>query len=152
MLCRLPKQSLDIELHYFTTELVEPACNHNEEDEELIQLAIDWVGHCEPGEEWQMPQDWLPYSGELREAADFCVRQRMPNLRIWRTGKDRLVCKVWLGAESSTYRLPQKITRRFRVTDSKHIQTMWSEDKQSWCRWDAVIGDYVAAPELNSES
>jgi hypothetical protein len=29
---------------------------------------------------------------------------------------------------------------------------MWSEDKQSWCRWDAVIGDYVAAPELNSES
>ena len=113
---------------------------------------IHWVDYCEPGEEWQMPQDWLQDSDELREAADSCVRQRQPNLRIWRTGKDRLVCKVWFGAESSPYRLPQKTTRRFRGTDSKRIQTMWSEDKQSWCRWDAVIGDYVAAPELNSES
>ena len=99
-----------------------------------------------------MPQDWLPDSDELREAADSCVRQRQPNLRIWRTEKDRLVCKVWFGAESSPYPLPQKTTRRFRGTDSKRIRTMWSEDKQSWCRWDAVIGDYVAAPELNSES
>ena len=65
MLCRLPKQSLDIEWHYFTTELVEPTCNHNEEDEYLIQSVIDWVGQCEPGEEWQMPQDWLPDSDEL---------------------------------------------------------------------------------------
>ena len=147
-----PDKGKSIASPNFKTEFLEPASNHNEEDEHLIQSVIDWVGQCEPGEEWQMPQDWLPYSDELREAADFCVRQRMPNLRIWRTGKDRLVCKVWFGAESSPYRLPQKTTRRFRGTDSKRIQTMWSEDKQSWCRWDADIGDYVAAPELNSES
>jgi hypothetical protein len=147
-----PDNGKSIASPIFKTEVVEPASNHNKEDEQLIQSVIDWVGNCEPGEEWQMPQDWLPDSDELREAADSCVRQRQPNLRIWRTGKDRLVCKVWFGAESSPYRLPQKTTRRFRGTDSKRIQTMWSEDKQSWCRWDAVIGDYVAAPELNSES
>ena len=89
---------------------------------------------------------------QRRPESATCVRQRQPNLRIWRTEKDRLVCKVWFGAESSPYPLPQKTTRRFRGTDSKRIQTMWSEDKQSWCRWDANPGDYVVAPELNSET
>ncbi len=60
---------------------------------------IHWVDYCERGEEWQMPQDWLPDSDELHEAADSCVRQWHPNLIIWRTGKDRLVCKVWFGEE-----------------------------------------------------
>ena len=73
-------------------------------------------------------------------------------LRIWRTGKDRLICKVWFGAEPPPLRLQQKTTSRFRGTDSKRIQTMWSGDNQSWCRWDADLGDYVVAPELNSES
>ena len=89
---------------------------------------------------------------QRRPESATCVRQRQPNLRFWQTGKDRLVCKVWFGAESSHNRLPQKTMRLFRGTDSKRIQTMWSEDKQSWCRWDSVIGDYVAAPELNSGS
>ena len=89
---------------------------------------------------------------QRRPESATCVCQRQPNLRIWRTEKDRLVCKVWFGAESSPYPLPQKTTRRFRGTDSKRIQTMWSEDKQSWCRWDANPGDYVVAPELNSET
>ena len=89
---------------------------------------------------------------QRRPESATCVRQRQPNLRIWRTEKDRLVCKVWFGAESSPYPLPQKTTRCFRGTDSKRIQTMWSEDKQSWCRWDADPGDYLVAPELNSET
>ena len=89
-----PDKGKSIASPNFKTEFLEPASNHNEEDEQLIQSVIDWVGQCEPGEEWQMPQDWLPDSDELREAADSCVRQRQPNLRIWRTGKDRLVCKV----------------------------------------------------------
>ena len=38
----------------FKTEFLEPASNHNEENKHLIQSVIDWVGHCEPGEEWQM--------------------------------------------------------------------------------------------------
>ena len=135
-----------------TTESAEPASIFSEEAEELIQSVIDWVDHCVPGDEWQMPQDWLPDSDELRQAADYCVRQRHPNLRIWRTGKDRLVCKVWFGAEPPPNRLQQKTTSRFRGVDSKRIQTMWSKDNQSWCRWDAVTGDYVVAPELNSES
>jgi len=148
---RKPDKEKSIASPTFTAELVEPASTHNVEDEQLIQSVIDWVSQCEPGEEWQMPQDWLPDSDELREAADSCVRQRHPNLRVWRTGKDRLVCKAWFGAEPPPLRLPQKTTSRFRGTDSKRIQTMWSEDKQSWCRWDTAIGDYVAAPELNSD-
>ena len=135
-----------------TTESAEPASIFSEEAEELIQSVIDWVDHCVPGDEWQMPHDWLPDSDELRQAADSCVRQRHPNLRIWRTGKDRLICKVWFGAEQPPLKPPQKTTSRFRGTDTKRIQTMWSGDNQSWCRWDADLGDYVVAPELNSES
>ena len=134
----------------FTTESAEPASIFSEEAEELIQSVIDWVDHCVPGDEWQMPHDWLPDSDELRQAADSCVRQRHPNLRIWRTGKDRLICKVWFGAEQPPLKPPQKTTSRFRGTDTKRIQTMWSGDNQSWCRWDADLGDYVVAPELNS--
>ena len=80
---RNPDKGKSIASPNFPTELVEPASNHNEEDEQLIQSVIDWVGHCEPGEELQMPQDWLPDLDELRQAADYCVRQRHPNLRIW---------------------------------------------------------------------
>ena len=114
--------------------MAKPASNHNQEDDQPIQSVIDWVSHCEPGEEWQMPQDWLPDSDELREAADSCVRQRQPNLRIWRTWKDGLVYKVWLGAEPPPLKPPQKTTSRFRGTDTKRIQTMWSGDNQSWFR------------------
>ena len=56
-----------------TTESSEPASIFSEEAEELIQSVIDWVDHCVPGDEWQMPQDWLPDSDELRQAADSCV-------------------------------------------------------------------------------
>jgi len=75
-----------------------------EEEEALIDSLLSWVSTCLPGEEWTMPLDWLPDSDELRMAAEEIVRQRNPALRIWRTGKDKLVCKVWVGPEPPHYR------------------------------------------------
>ena len=135
-----------------TTESAEPASIFSEEAEELIQSVIDWVDRCLPGDEWQMQQDLLSESDELRQAADEEIRKRNPNLRVWRTGEDKLACKVWLGPEPPSYRPPRKSTPRFRGADSKRIQTMWSEEHQSWCQWDAVLEDYVVAPEFNRES
>ena len=65
-----PDKGKSIASPNFKTEFLEPASNHSEEDAHLIQSVINWVGQCEPGEEWQMPQDWLPDSDELLEAAD----------------------------------------------------------------------------------
>jgi len=75
-----------------------------EEEETLIDSLLSWVDTCLPGEEWTMPLDWLPDSDELRMAAEEIVRKRNPALRIWRTGKDKLVCKVWVGPEPPHYR------------------------------------------------
>ena len=117
-----------------------------EEEEALIDSLLSWVDTCLPGEEWTMPLDWLPDSDELRVAAEEEVRKRNPALRIWRTGKDRLVCKVWIGAEPPPYRkLPKN---RLRRSNTKRIQTMWSEE-HGWCAWDSESEDYLPDPTLN---
>jgi len=133
-----------------STEVVET--RHTPAEEALIQSYINWVNQCKPGDEWQMQQDLLSESDELRQAADEEIRKRNPNLRVWRTGENKLACKVWFGPEPPSYRPPRKSKPRFRGADSKRIQTMWSEEYQSWCRWDATLEDYVVAPELNRES
>lgn len=118
-----------------------------EEEEALIDSLLSWVSTCLPGEEWTMPLDWLPDSDELRMAAEEEVRKRNPALRIWRTGKDKLVCKVWLGAEPPPYRRPPS-KNRLRSSNTKRIQTMWSEE-HGWCSWDSESEDYLPNPTLN---
>ena len=86
------------------TILEEHLSDLTEEEEALIDSLLSWVSTCLPGEEWTMPLDWLPDSDELRMAAEEIVRKRNPALRIWRTGKDNLVCKVWVGPEPPHYR------------------------------------------------
>jgi hypothetical protein len=85
-----------------------------EEEEALIESFLAWVRTCLPGEEWTIPQDWLADLGdsdELRVTAEEKVRKRNPTLRIWRTGEDKLVCKVWIGDELPPYRKPPKKSR-----------------------------------------
>ena len=85
-----------------------------EEEEALIDSLLSWVSTCLPGEEWTIPQDWLADLGdsdELRVTAEEKVRKRNPTLRIWRTGEDKLVCKVWIGDELPPYRKPPKKSR-----------------------------------------
>ena len=38
--------------------------------------------------------------------------------------------------------------RRFQGK-GRRIETMWSEEHQSWCQWDAESQDYVVDQELN---
>ena len=118
-----------------------------EQEEALIDSLFSWVSTCLPGEEWTMPLDWLPDSDELRVAAEEEVRKRNPALRIWRTGKDKLVCKVWVGAEPPPYRKPPP-KNRLRSSDTKRIQTMWSKE-HGWCAWDSESEDYLPDPTLN---
>ena len=94
-----------------------------------------------------MRKDWLPDSDELRVAAEEEVRKRNPALRIWRTGKDKLVCKVWLGAEPRPYR-KQPSKNRLRSSNTQRIQTMWNPE-HGWCRWDSESEDYLPDPTLN---
>ena len=118
-----------------------------EQEEALIDSLLSWVDTCLPGEEWTMPLDWLPDSDELRMAAEEEVRKRNPALRIWRTGKDKLVCKVWVGAEPPPYRRPPS-KNRLRSSNTKRIQTMWSEE-HGWCSWNELEQDYIPDPTLN---
>ena len=114
-----------------------------EEEEALIDSLLSWVSTCLPGEEWTMPLDWLPDSDELRMAAEEEVRKRNPALRIWRTGKDKLVCKAWFGPEPEPPQTRNRNTSSyFRNHHGKRIDTMWSE-AEGWCRWDTLKHGYV---------
>ena len=114
-----------------------------EEEEAIMESFFSWVSTCLPGEEWTMPKDWLPDSDELRVAAEKVVRQRSPNLRIWRTGKEKLVCKAWLGPEPEPPLTRNRNTSSyFRHHHGKRIDTMWSE-AEGWCRWDTLKHGYV---------
>ena len=94
-----------------------------EEEEALIDSLLSWVSTCLPGEEWTMPLDWLPDSDELRMVAEEIMRKRNPALRIWRTGKDKLVCKVWVGAEPPLT-INGKTSSYFRYYHGKRIDTV----------------------------
>lgn len=126
--------------------LEDPLISLREEEKALIDLLLEWVDTCQPGDEWQIPLNWLPDSDELRKAAEKVVRERNQQFRIWRTGKDKLICKVWIGPESPPYRKPR--SKRKFSSNIDRIQTMWSEE-HGWCRWDPIKQDYVADPSLN---
>jgi len=118
-----------------------------EEEEALIDSLLSWVSTCLPGDEWTMPKDWLPDSDELRVAAEEEVRKRNPTLRIWKSGKDKLICKVWTGDVPPPYRRPPS-KNRLRSSNTKRIQTMWNPE-HGWCRWDSESEDYLPDPTLN---
>ena len=118
------------------------------EDKELILSVENWVTHCQPGDEWEMPNAWLPDSDELRHAADERVRLRNSKLRIWRTGKTHLVCKVWFGPEPPPYKKYSQETHRFRRNDQERIRTMWSPE-EGWMEWNPSKDDYVAMSQVS---
>tara|TARA_E500000178_G_scaffold36674_1_gene33081 strand:- start:517 stop:1056 length:540 start_codon:yes stop_codon:yes gene_type:complete len=105
------------------TILEERLSDLTEEEEALIDSLLSWVDTCLPGEEWTMPLDWLPDSDELRMVAEEIMRKRNPALRIWRTGKDKLVCKVWVGAEPPLT-INGKTSSYFRYYHGKRIDTV----------------------------
>jgi len=131
-----------------STEVVET--RHTPAEDALIQSYINWLTHCQPGDEWEMPNAWLPDSDELRHAADERVRLRNSKLRIWRTGKTHLVCKVWFGPEPPPYKKYSQETHRFRRNDQERIRTMWSPE-EGWMEWNPSKDDYVAMSQ-GSES
>ena len=104
-----------------------------EEEEALVESLLKWVNLCQPGEEWKMPLDWLQDSDELREAADEKVRDRNPTLRIWRTGKDKLVCKVFFGPDPPLYRKCRNTNARFRKWNPKRAKTVGGSD-EGWMK------------------
>jgi len=129
-----------------STEVVET--RHTPAEEALIQSYINWLTHCQPGDEWEMPNAWLPDSDELRHAADERVRLRNSKLRIWRTGKTHLVCKVWFGPEPPPYKKYSQETHRFRRNDQERIRTMWSPE-EGWMEWNPSKDDYVAMSQVS---
>ena len=121
-----------------------------EEEEAIMESFFSWISTCLPPQEWTIPQDWLESLGdsdELRMAAEEEVRKRNPALRIWKSGKDKLICKVWTGDELPPYRKPPKKSR-FRRRNQKRNKTAWSEE-HGWCRWDSSQQDYLPDPTLN---
>ena len=118
-----------------------------EQDEQQIQSYLDFANQCLPGDEWQIPTDWLTETDSLRDAADLEVRKRNPNFRVWRSGKNHLACKIFFGKEPPPYRRPPS-SKRFRKSSTNRIQTMWSEE-HGWCSWDPESEDYLPDPTLN---
>ena len=133
-----------------TLECLKPDCSCTEsESADCIFLDVAaWVTSCQPAQALTIPPVHTTQITELQTLANERIRWRHPTLRVWREGEDELCCKVFFGPESRS--LPAKTAppRRFQGKE-RRIETMWSEEHQSWCQWDAESQDYVVDQELN---
>ena len=134
-----------------TLECLKPDCSCTESDSaDCVFLDVAaWVTSCQPAQTLIIPPEHIDQITELQTLANERIRWRHPTLRVWREGEDELCCKVFWGPESRS--LPAKTAdppRRFQGR-GRRIETMWSEEYQSWCRWDSESQDYVVDPELN---
>ena len=134
-----------------TLECLKPDCSCTEtESSDCIFFDVAaWVISCQPAQALTIPPKDLEQITELQTLANERIRWRHPTLRVWREGEDELCCKVFFGPESRS--LPPKTAdppRRFQGK-GRRIETMWSEEHQSWCQWDAESQDYVVDQELN---
>ena len=134
-----------------TLECLKPDCSCTEtESSDCIFFDVAaWVISCQPAQALTIPPQDLEQITELQTLANERIRWRHPTLRVWREGEDELCCKVFFGPESRP--LPAKTAdppRRFQGK-GRRIETMWSEEHQSWCQWDAESQDYVVDQELN---
>ena len=84
--------------------LVDPTVNPPEptgalslEDEQLIESVLHYANHCQPGEIWEIPKDWMPDAVDLANTVDSVVRERSDEqLRVWKN-ENTLVCQPWSG-------------------------------------------------------
>ena len=134
-----------------TLGCLKPDCSCTESDSSdcvFLDVAA-WVTSCQPAQTLTIPPEHIDQITELQTLANERIRWRHPTLRVWREGEDELCCKVFFGPESRS--LPAKTAdppRRFQGR-GRRIETMWSKEYQSWCRWDSESQDYVVDPELN---
>lgn len=134
-----------------TLECLKPDCSCTEsESADCIFLDVAaWVTSCQPAQALTIPPVHTTQITELQTLANERIRWRHPTLRVWREGEDELCCKVFFGPESRS--LPAKTAappRRFQGR-GRRIETMWSEEHQSWCSWSSESQDYVVDQELN---
>jgi len=63
----------------------------------VIGKAIDqWLKHCQPGDDWWLPEPFQEDAQRWQQIADARIRRRNPKLRVWRNVDGFLVCKLWL--------------------------------------------------------
>ena len=134
-----------------TLECLKPDCNCTDsESADCIFLDVAaWVTGCQPAQALTIPPVHTAQITELQTLANERIRWRHPTLRVWREGEDELCCKVFFGPESRS--LPAKTAappRRFQGR-GRRIETMWSEEHQSWCSWSSKSQDYVVDQEPN---
>ena len=134
-----------------TLECLKPDCSCTESDSSdcvFLDVAA-WVTSCQPAQTLIIPPEHIDQITELQTLANKRIRWRHPTLRVCREGEDELCCKVFFGPESRS--LPAKTAdppRRFQGR-GRRIETMWSEEYQSWCSWNSESQDYVVTPEWN---
>ena len=59
-------------------------------------LLYKWLRHCQPGDEWLIPEKWEGEGQRWQQIADARIRRRHSMLRIWRNVEGYFVCKLWV--------------------------------------------------------
>jgi len=55
-----------------------------------------WLSHCQPGDDWWLPEPFQEDAQRWQRIADARIRHRDPRFRVWRNVDGFLVCKLWL--------------------------------------------------------
>ena len=64
--------------------------------ESWMVLLYKWLRHCQPGDEWLIPEKWEGEAQRWQQIADARIRRRHPKLRIWGNVEGYFVCKLWV--------------------------------------------------------
>jgi hypothetical protein len=122
---------------------------------------VEFLNTCIGGDAYQMSRAEISEVEDLREYAEIRLLERSPHhshknpkkrarYMLWREEEDKLVCKTVFGSirkQRGTKGFGQK--EKPKKNDQNRIQTMWSEELRSWCRWDSWKRDYVVDESLN---
>ena len=134
-----------------TLECLKPDCSCTDSDSaDCVFLDVAaWVTSCQPAQTLIIPPEHIDQITELQTLANERIRWRHPTLRVRREGEDELCCKVFFGPESRSLQAKTVDPPRRFQGRGRRIETMWSEEYQSWCSWNSESQDYVVTPELN---
>ena len=111
----------------------------------IVSSLSRWTESCQPGDEFQVPSQWIWAIQQLKEIAEKKVRVRHRKLRVWPNTQHKLCCKLWVWPEPrKVWKKPVSTTTTMKQS-SKRIQQM-RHPEEGWLTWDLKSKDYFREP------
>ena len=111
----------------------------------IVSSLSRWTESCQPGDEFQVPSQWIWAIQQLKEIAEKKVRVRHSKLRVWPNTEHELCPKIWVWPEPrKDWKKPVSKTTPLKQS-CKLFQQMWHPE-EDWLTKDSKCKDYFREP------